>query len=327
MFGDDVVDVFGGCSHKEIIVDFGMGIDIDFSGVLSAARTKEVGVDNREKDELVRKIRLKLEVVDSEGERLNEKIKFLEEMNIKVIEAFDFLLDFDKKLDDKTGMYVQNTRRSGEIYAYHPLEVLRILVNEFNFDNKDERFTDLFVATILHDAYEDELEGKGKQFWMKKDKKLLHVIKSKFKSDGILLRLDGVSKFKKDGIVYDQKTYDNVMQAALVYPDILKLKLADRLHNWRTIDSMSLRKKLDSARETKEFFLPIAERLGMSAVVDEFNKHIGNVLLEAENYNLEHVDKLVPNFENLYDISPWWSQIGKMEVSLKEMTLNELYGL
>lgn len=65
----------------------------------------------------------------------------------------------------------------------------------------------------------------------------------------------------------------------------------------------------------------------MSAVVDEFNKHIGNVLLESENYNLEHVDKLVPNFENLYDISPWWSQIGKMEASPKEMSLNGLYGL
>lgn len=230
-----------------------MGIDIDFSGVLSKARIKEIDIDNRDKNDLVRKIRLKLEASDAEDERLSEKIKFLEEMNIKVIEAFDFLLDFDKRRDDN-GKFTQNTRKSGEIYAYHPLEVLRILVDEFNFDNRDERFTDLFIATILHDAYEDELEGKGRQFWMKKDKKLLHIIKSKFKSDGILLRLDGVSKFKKDGVVYDQKTYDNVMQAALVYPDILKLKLADRLHNWRTIGSMSLRKKLESARETKEFF-------------------------------------------------------------------------
>ena len=305
-----------------------MAIDADIVRVFPLHNGERVPVVDRKKELLLQKVRDKLVLVDVDMQNVEKKIKFLERFNKSVLDAFVFLLDFDKKLDRETGEYVQNTRRSGEIYAYHALEVLRIIVDEFGFDCKNEKFTDLFVATILHDTYEDELEGKGRYFWKKEDMKLLHMIKSKFKSDGLLLRLDGVSKHKEHGTVNDQETYNSVMRAALVYPDVLKLKLADRLHNWRTIDSMPLTKKLESVRETREFFLPVAEHLGMSKVVDDFNSYIDIVLEELVTYNSQHDNKLVADFENMYDISPWWPRMTEANDSYPaKVNINDLYAI
>lgn len=247
--------------------------------------------------------------------RLSDIKAFLEKFDGKVLEAVDFLIDFDKKKDVK-GEWNQNTRNTGELAVYHPLTVLKILVEEFNFDSKDKGFVKLFVASVLHDTYEDKREGKGQIFW-KDSGNFLKEIKSRFKGEVNVL-LGGLTKFKENGIVGDTQTYDNVMEVALIHPGILKIKLADRLHNWRTIDGMILPKKAEAVRETLEFFRPIAVRLGMTKVVAEFDENIEKVRQEVAEYNKTKRTEdptIEINEKNMYDITPWFVQLGKIDIA------------
>jgi hypothetical protein len=241
--------------------------------------------------------------------RVKDSEILLSQMDIKVLEAVDFLIEFDKI--NIGGELKRHVRDSGEMYIYHSLNVLNILVSEFGFNKQDPSFTDFYIATVLHDTYEDEMEGKGYRFWGKES--VLKVIKDRF-GTRVGEMVYGVSKYKEGGKVDDTATYENVLRIALVYPEILKLRLADRLHNWRTIEAMKLPKKIESVKETQEFFRPIAVKLGMIKVVEEFDDCIAKVKSEVDAYNKENADRslqmLIPGD---FNINFWLDQIGTSE--------------
>ncbi len=143
-------------------------------------------------------------------------------------------------------------RVSGVPYILHPTSVACILV-ELGMD------TETVVAALLHDVVEDTditIEDIIRDY----GKEIAHLI-------------DGVTKLKK--IPYTNREIrqaENVRKMFIAMSDdirVIIIKLADRLHNMRTIGCMREQKRRDIALETMEVFAPIAHRLGIRAVKEE----------------------------------------------------------
>jgi len=143
--------------------------------------------------------------------------------------------------------HVGQFRRSGEEYITHPLQVANILAS-IHMDHQT------LMAAMLHDVIEDT--GIPKR-----------AIIQQF-TDTVAELVDGVSKLAK--IEYEtqaEKQAENFQKMALAMAKDLRvvvIKLADRLHNMRTLGVMPPEKKRRIAKETLEIYSPIAQRLGMN---------------------------------------------------------------
>ena len=146
-------------------------------------------------------------------------------------------------------------RASGDPYFSHPLEVAGILA-DYKFDSKT------IITALLHDVVEDT-------------EKNLRDIKRNFGNE-ISYLVDGVTKLSKlEGRTEEFKQAENFRKLLLATSKdirVLLVKLADRLHNMRTIEFIkdSVKKK-KIALETLEIFAPLAERLGMQEIRAELD--------------------------------------------------------
>jgi guanosine-3',5'-bis(diphosphate) 3'-pyrophosphohydrolase len=144
-------------------------------------------------------------------------------------------------------------RRSGEPYITHPLAVANILAS-MHMDHQS------LMAAMLHDVIEDTGIAKS-------------AIAEQF-GDTVAELVDGVSKLAK--IEYEtqaEKQAKNFQKMALAMAQDLRViivKLADRLHNMRTLGALAPEKKRRIAKETLEIYAPIAHRLGMNDLRVEF---------------------------------------------------------
>jgi RelA/SpoT family (p)ppGpp synthetase len=143
-------------------------------------------------------------------------------------------------------------RKSGEPYIFHPLAVARILAN-VRFDHET------LLAALLHDVIEDTHFGKEQ-------------ISGRFGPEVADL-VDGVSKLTQ--IQFDSKLEaqaENFRKMFLAMANdlrVIMIKLADRLHNMRTLGAMRPESRRRIARETLEIYAPIAGRLGMNHLRQE----------------------------------------------------------
>lgn len=143
-------------------------------------------------------------------------------------------------------------RVSGVPYILHPTSVACILV-QMGMD------TDSVVAALLHDVVEDT------------DIPLEYIVKSFGQTIADLI--DGVTKLSK--ISYsnrEERQAENLRKMLIAMSNdirVIIVKLADRLHNMRTIDVMKPQKQRDKALETMEVYAPIAHRLGMKAIKEQ----------------------------------------------------------
>ena len=140
-------------------------------------------------------------------------------------------------------------RKSGEPYIHHPLSVALILA-----DLKLDYFC--IVAAILHDCIEDTSLTKIN-------------VQDQF-GDQVAHIVEGVSKLTSlEFTSSSQKQAQNFQKLILAMSKdmrVMVIKLADRLHNMRTLDSMSDEKKIQKAKETFELHAPIARRLGLHSI-------------------------------------------------------------
>ncbi len=143
-------------------------------------------------------------------------------------------------------------RVSGIPYILHPTSVACILVG-LGMD------TDSIIAALLHDVVEDT-------------DRTLDEVTSEFGSD-IALLIDGLTKISKIAFTNREEQQAESLRKMLIAMSndirVIIIKLADRVHNMRTIDCMREQKRRDKARENMEVYAPIAHRLGMKAIKEE----------------------------------------------------------
>ena len=145
------------------------------------------------------------------------------------------------------------TRNSGEAYVTHPLAVATILA-QWHLDPQ------ALIAALLHDVVEDTPTTKTD-------------IAKKF-GKPVAELVDGVSKLDKlQFATLEEAQAENFRKMLLAMARdvrVILIKLADRLHNMRTLDAVPQAKQERVARETLEIYSPIANRLGLNAVYYEF---------------------------------------------------------
>ena len=144
-------------------------------------------------------------------------------------------------------------RESGEPYITHPLSVAYILL-ELGMD------TDTICAALLHDVVEDT-------------PCTLEELQKNFGSDVAML-VNGVTKLKKvETFTKDEQKAENIRKILLAMSEdirVIIIKLADRLHNMRTLNYCKDSKRRTIAHETMNIYAPIAHRLGIRSIKDEF---------------------------------------------------------
>lgn len=162
-------------------------------------------------------------------------------------------------------------RKSGEPYIYHPIAVAHIAAEEIGLG------TTSVVCALLHDVVEDT-------------EMTLEDIRGLF-GDRVAKIIDGLTKISG---VFDQTTSslqaENFRKMLLTLSDdvrVILIKLADRLHNMRTLDSMKRDKQLKIASETLYLYAPLAHRLGLNAIKTEL-EDLGLKFTEPEAFkNIE----------------------------------------
>jgi len=144
-------------------------------------------------------------------------------------------------------------RRSGEPYLSHPLEVARILT-QLKMDEST------LTAGLLHDAMEDTFAT-------------IEEVKEVF-GEEIANLVDGVTKISKLSFsTREDRQAESLRKMVLAMSKdirVLLIKLADRLHNMRTLDPLEPEKKRTIAQETLDIYAPLANRLGIAWIKQEF---------------------------------------------------------
>lgn len=222
-------------------------------------------------------------------------------------------------------------RKSGEPYITHPLSVAKIVVGEIGLGVKS------VIAALLHDVVEDT------EYTVED---IAHLFGDKIASmvDG-LTKLGGV--FQTD--ISEQA--ENFKKMILTLSDdvrVIIIKLADRLHNMRTLGSMPLHKQMKIASETIYLFAPLAHRMGLYAIKSELedlslkyrfpeeyndiseklNRNESERVLFIEKFNAPIIDKLRESefeFEISGRVKSVYSIWKKMKS--KQLTFEEIYDL
>lgn len=143
-------------------------------------------------------------------------------------------------------------RKSGELYIFHPLSVAEICVEEIGLG------TTSIVAALIHDVVEDtdiELSDIERIF----GKKIAKIV------DG-LTKIRGVFEY---GTSAQAENFRKMLFTLSEDVRVILIKLADRLHNMRTLESMPRNKQLKVASETIYLYAPLAHRLGLNTIKTE----------------------------------------------------------
>lgn len=156
--------------------------------------------------------------------------------------AFDMALDAHR----------EQRRKSGEPYIFHPIEVAKIVANEIGLDATS------IAAALLHDVIEDTkytYEDIEKRF----GKKIADIVEG----------LTKISNINRRNISIQSETYRKLLMTLAEDFRVILIKIADRLHNMRTLSSLRPAKQKKIASETIYIYAPLAHRLGLYNIKSE----------------------------------------------------------
>ena len=206
----------------------------------------------------------KKEILNRYKKLLNASRRRLEKGDKELIrKAFELAVEAHKDM----------RRKSGEPYIYHPIAVAQICAEEIGLG------TTSIICGLLHDTVEDT-------------EITLADIEGMF-GERVMKIIDGLTKISG---VFDQTSSlqaENFRKMLLTLSDdirVILIKLADRLHNMRTLDSMARDKQIKIASETLYLYAPLAHRLGLNAIKTEL-EDLGLKFTHNEAYN-EILEKL-----------------------------------
>lgn len=157
-------------------------------------------------------------------------------------------------LDFAIGAHGEQWRRSGDPYIMHPCSVARILAEELDIRNPE-----ILAAALLHDTVEDVEEVTGE------------VIRERFGAnvEAIVEGCTKVTHYTGDRQTFKKLVHRKIFSGAAAKLEVMIVKLADRLHNLRTLSSMPRHKRQKIADETLDIYAPLATILGLFAIKRE----------------------------------------------------------
>lgn len=224
----------------------------------------------------------------------------MDELFLTLVKAFENYIQKDENIVKIHDAYLiaktyheGQKRRSGEAYITHPIAV-GIILAELHAGPQT------IAAALLHDVVEDtqySLEDVEKQFG--KDIRDL---------------VDGVTKLTKLSFNTIVTQADNVQKMLLAMAKdirVVLIKISDRLHNMRTLDSMPKEKQMTIARETLDIYAPIAHRLGMFKIKAELEDialnytdqtmydRVTNLVTKKRDERESSIDLIIKNIETL----------------------------
>ncbi|QNK78879.1 bifunctional (p)ppGpp synthetase/guanosine-3',5'-bis(diphosphate) 3'-pyrophosphohydrolase [Winogradskyella sp. PAMC22761] len=208
------------------------------------------------------------EAIEKENKAIAKAYKEL----LKV--SYQTLTDEDKKLirhafDIAVDAHKDQRRKSGEAYIFHPIAVARIVAKEIGMDATS------IAAALLHDVVEDNPNYTIDDMEQLFGETVARIV------DG----LTKISSLKKDMDVSLQA--ENFRKMLLTLNDdvrVIIIKIADRLHNMQTMDSMRPDKQVKIASETLYIYAPLAHRIGLYNIKTEL-EDLGLKYTEPEVYN------------------------------------------
>ncbi len=190
----------------------------------------------------------------------------------------------------------QQKRASGDPYISHPLEVAAILT-ELHLDEST------IAVALLHDTIEDTTATRAE-------------IDELFGED-IGALVEGLTKIKKlDLVTKKAKQAENLRKLLLAISDdvrVLLVKLADRLHNMRTLEHMNPEKRARISEETMDIYAPLAGRMGMQDMREELEQ------LSFQYINPEAFDTITKRLQELSDRNE--GLIKKIEDELRDLLI------
>ncbi len=169
-------------------------------------------------------------------------------------------------------------RRSGDPYIMHPCNVARILAEELDIHNAE-----ILAAALLHDTVED-VEYVTPE-----------LVREKF-GQNVEAIVDGCTKvthYTGDKQTFQKLVHRKIFSGAAARPEVMIVKLADRLHNLRTLSSMPRHKRQKVADETLDIYAPLATILGLFAIKREMYNLALAFKFPRKGSKLQvHIDKL-----------------------------------
>ncbi|MCG2793948.1 MAG: RelA/SpoT family protein [Weeksellaceae bacterium] len=214
-----------------------------------------------------------------------------EEQNKLIRKAFDIALDAHK----------DQRRKTGEPYIYHPIEVAKIVANEVGLGATS------IACALLHDVvedseytYEDLLKIFGKTI------------------ADIVSGLTKISAMNQQNISVQSENYRKLLLTLSEDFRVILIKIADRLHNMRTLESMHPAKQKKIASETAYIYAPLAHRFGLYSIKSELED------LSLKYNNPEVYNEILTKLETAKEVREKYVEEFTKEVSeqLKEENLN-----
>ena len=198
-------------------------------------------------------------------------------------------------------------RKSGEAYIFHPLAVAKIVAQEIGLDATS------IASALLHDVVEDSPDYKIEDIEKKFGKTIATIV-------GGLTKISSLSKEKDMDVSLQAENFRKMLLTLNDDVRVIIIKIADRLHNMQTMDSMRPDKQVKIASETLYIYAPLAHRIGLYNIKTEL-EDLGLKYTDPEIYN-DILHKIKDSKEEQDDYINQFSDVIKNSLNKENLRYN-----